>query len=121
MLDKKDKAFLRGFTPQPMAGTFKERKMHLNELISHLSRSPRMRCGGGQTFDDSHGSVCESQSKVSVEGYMKKAETDGFVLFSESLLWKPWIRIPVQKIHALEYFGPKFITHEVCAKVRLTL
>jgi hypothetical protein len=95
--------------------------MQFNELISHLSKSPRVRLRSGQALSDSLGSVGDSRNPISVNGYMRKAETDGFVLFSESLRAKPWFKISVHKIHALEYYGQKFVTHEVCAKVRLTL
>lgn len=95
--------------------------MAVSGLISNESDSIDMKLGSGNTFVDFFKSIFGLQSPVSVEGYMKKADSDDIVMFSESPRAASWVPLPVRRVRSLEYFGREFIPDGVCAKVRLTL
>jgi len=96
-------------------------KMAPSGLISNESDSLDMKISSGNTFVDFFKSIVGLQSSVSLEGYMKKAESDDVVMFSESPRAASWIPLPVSRVRSLEYFGREFIPDGVCAKVRLIL
>jgi hypothetical protein len=95
--------------------------MYLNGLISSFTGSRPFRSASRRAFINSLSNVSASAEPISVNGYLRKAETDDFVLFSESLQATSWIRISVRKIHELDYLGRELAPHGVCAKVRLTI
>jgi len=95
--------------------------MYLNGLISSFTGSLPLRSASRRAFINSLSNVNATVEPVSVQGYLRKAETEGFVLFSESLQSTSWIRISVRKIHELDYLGRELAPLGVCAKVRLTV
>lgn len=95
--------------------------MKLIDLLSDASSSENQKLRNGKPFVDFLKTLAGSKIPVSVDGYMKKAETDDFIMFSESPRAASWAQISVRKVRALEYFGREFIPDGVCAKVRLTL
>ncbi len=106
---------------QSLAGIFTEEEMKLSDLITNASDSDHLKSESGNTLIDFLKSVSGSKAPVSVDGYMKKTESDEYVMFSESPRSTSWAQISVRKVRALEYFGREFIPDGVCAKVRLTL
>ncbi len=64
--------------------------------------------------------IVGSKVPISVNGYLRRAETEDFVMFSESLRSASWIRVAVRNVRALEYFGQEAAPGGDCAKVRLT-
>lgn len=95
--------------------------MKLIEVISRSSDSEHLKSSHANLFADFIKSITGSKAPVSVDGYMKKAESDDFFMFSESPRAATWSQISVRSVRALEYFGREFIPDGVCAKVRLTL
>lgn len=95
--------------------------MKLNDMVLHIGRYYRARFRDGRASVDFLKSVRRSKGPALVDGYIKQAETDDCVLFSESPRSTSWVRISTRRIQQLEYFGREFVTDGVCAKVRLTL
>lgn len=58
---------------------------------------------------------------ISIDGYIRKAETDDFILFGESPRADLWTPIPVRQISELEYLGQEVARDRVCERVRLIL
>ncbi len=95
--------------------------MNLRNLIPALFRSSQVKHVSGQSFADILKSLDGSRSPISVDGFVRKAETDGFILFSESPRAQPWIQIPVRRINELEHLGQELAPDGVCERVRLVL
>lgn len=93
----------------------------MSDLISNESEAPDMKISFGNTLVDFFKSIVGLQSSVSVEGYMKKADTEDVVMFSDSPRAVNWVPLPVSRVRSLEYFGREFIPDGICAKVRLIL
>lgn len=95
--------------------------MKLIDLISNASDSNNSKSASRNSFVALLKTISGTGAPVSIDGYMKKAETDDFVMFSESPRAASWAQISIRKVRALEYFGREFVPDGVCAKVRLTL
>lgn len=95
--------------------------MKLKDLNSNASDSNNRKSASHNSFVALLKSITGSGAPVSLDGYMKQAETDEFVMFSESPRAASWAHISIRKVRSLEYFGREFIPDGVCAKVRLTL
>lgn len=93
--------------------------MYLNGLISSFTGSLPLKSASRRSFINSLSNVNASAKPISVDGYLRKAEKEDFVLFSESLQSTSWIRISVRKIIELDYLGRELAPLGVCAKVRL--
>jgi hypothetical protein len=93
--------------------------MKLNDLISADGPSEQPKAGKG--FIELLKSITGTKAPISLDGYMKKADKDDYIMFSESPRAATWAQISIRKVRALEYFGREFIPNGVCAKVRLTL
>ena len=76
---------------------------------------------GGNIISGFLRSFAKPKEPVYVDGYMKKGQSEDFVMFSESPRSATWSEIAVRNVRELEYFGREFIPDGVCAKVRLTL
>jgi hypothetical protein len=55
-----------------------------------------------------------------VDGYIKKAETKDFVLFSPTPQADQWTQISVRRISELEHLGQEAAKEGLCDRVRLT-
>jgi hypothetical protein len=95
--------------------------MKLNDLISTNREPENVESAKGNLFLNIFNSITGSKAPISLDGYMKKADKDDYVMFSESPRATSWAQISIRKVRTLEYFGREFIPDGVCAKVRLTL
>ena len=95
--------------------------MKLNDLISEDGQFEQSNAGQGNLLIEFLKSITGTKAPISVDGYMKKADQDDYIMFSESPRAATWAQISIRKVRALEYFGREFIPNGVCAKVRLTL
>lgn len=62
-----------------------------------------------------------TKTPISLEGYLRHAETNGFMMFSQSCAAASWIRIPVGRIRELEWIGDEMNAGTNVAHVRLIL
>jgi hypothetical protein len=95
--------------------------MKLKDLIRNLFTSSRVKHISGQSFADVLRSLEHSIRPISIDGYIRKAETDDFILFGESPRADLWTPIPVRQISELEYLGQEVARDRVCERVRLIL
>jgi hypothetical protein len=95
--------------------------MKLKDLICNLFHSSQVKHVSGQTFADIYSSLDRSSRPISVDGYIRKAKTDGFILFGESPRAERWIQISIRRIIELEHLGQEVARDRVCERVRLIL
>lgn len=95
--------------------------MQEHESISAPNEPGQTGHRGGNLFSQFLRSFKKLKEPVYVDGYMKKSQSDEFVMFSESPRSADWSEIAVRNVRELEYFGREFIPEGICAKVRLTL
>ena len=95
--------------------------MKLKDLIRNLFTSSRVKHVSGQSFADVLRSLDRSSRPISVDGYIRKAESDDFVLFGESPRADLWTPISVRRINELEHLGQEVARDRVCERVRLIL
>jgi hypothetical protein len=95
--------------------------MKLNDLISCDGELENTEPAKGNLFLNILDSITGIKAPISLDGYMKKADKDDYVMFSESPRASTWAEISIRKVRSLEYFGREFVPDGVCAKVRLTL
>ena len=73
----------------------------------------------GQSFADIL-RLLNQTGPICVDGYIKKAETKDFVLFSSTPQAEQWTQISVRRISELEHFGQEAAREGLCDRVRLT-
>jgi hypothetical protein len=93
--------------------------MKLKNLIPARFRSSRVKHVSGQSFADVL-RLIDQTGPISVDGYIKKAETKDFVLFSPTPQADQWTQISVRRISELEHLGQEAAKEGLCDRVRLT-
>jgi hypothetical protein len=93
--------------------------MKLKNLIPARFRSSRVKHVSGQSFADVL-RLLDQTGPISVDGYIKKAETKDFVLFSPTPQADHWTQISVRRISELEHLGQEVAKEGLCDRVRLT-
>ncbi len=66
-------------------------------------------------------SILPAKAPISLEGYLRRAETKGFMMFSQSYSAATWIAIPVGRVRELEWMGPEGSVSTELARVRLII
>lgn len=95
--------------------------MNFKDVIAGWLNPDEVQSVNWEKFAEVLRSSDHSRRLVSAEGYLKKAETDGFILFSESPLTDEWLKIPVSRVSELVYFGQESLNDGACGRVRLTV
>jgi hypothetical protein len=62
-----------------------------------------------------------AKTPISLEGYLRRAETKGFMMFSQTYIAGSWVRIPVGRVRELEWMGQEMCAGDDFAHVRLII
>jgi hypothetical protein len=95
--------------------------MNLKDIILGLLKPEEVQHVNWKTFAEIIRTTDHSSRPVTFEGYLRKAETDGFVLISESPQTEEWLPVPVSRISELLYFGQESLNEGASGRVRLTI
>ncbi len=66
-------------------------------------------------------SLLPTKAPISLEGYLRRTEMKGFMMFSQSYNATTWIAIPVGRVRELEWMGPEANVSTELARVRLII
>ncbi len=62
-----------------------------------------------------------AKTPISLEGYLRRAETKGFMMFSQTYITASWVRIPIGRVRELEWMGQEMCAGDDFAHVRLII
>ncbi len=95
--------------------------MNFKDIVSGWLHPDEVQHVNWKTFAQIIRTSDRTSRPISVEGYLRKADKDGFVLVSDSTQTEEWLPVPVSRISELLYFGQESLNEGASGRVRLTL